>query len=86
MKSLVRATHAREIQCVWERAFDYTLELQRLDVLAPMDSQALIAFILLNLHRDDDAFAFIRSWMKTDMTGNETASELAMRHDGIQKA
>ncbi|GAX12621.1 hypothetical protein FisN_13Lh086 [Fistulifera solaris] len=85
VKSLVRAAQASEMQCVWERAFDYTLELQRLDVLAPLDSQALTAFILLNLHRDDDAFDFIRSWMQTDLTGHETARELAMRHDGIQK-
>ena len=80
METYVRAGHASDIKDVWEMALFHALELLRLDASGSTDALYVTPFILLNLHRDDDAFGFIRYWTKINIVGEESILEEMYRH------
>ncbi|GAX21659.1 hypothetical protein FisN_29Hu097 [Fistulifera solaris] len=73
VKSYWQAADATENKHVWEKALFHALELLRLDVSGAPDLLTIIPFILLNLHRDDDAFDFMRYWISIE---GETMEEI----------
>jgi hypothetical protein len=66
-----------KIREVCEKALFHALAVLRLDAGDGIETRYVTPFILLNLHRDDDAFDFIRYWMK--ITGQETTEEFWIR-------
>lgn len=59
-----RAAFNGEIKSVWEKALFHSFEVMRLDGLDTLEARFNIPFILLCLNRDDEAFAFMRHWMR----------------------
>ncbi|GAX17122.1 hypothetical protein FisN_5Hu508 [Fistulifera solaris] len=74
-----------DIKDVWEMALYHVLELQRLDVDGPFDTHLVTPFILLSLHRDDDAFDYIRYHLNMIDADEETIMELMSRHVAFQE-
>ncbi|GAX27668.1 hypothetical protein FisN_13Hu237 [Fistulifera solaris] len=66
-----------KIQEVYEKALFHALAVLRLDAEDGIETRYVAPFILLNLHPDDDAFDFIRYWMK--VSGQETTEEFWVR-------
>ncbi|GAX17186.1 hypothetical protein FisN_10Lh034 [Fistulifera solaris] len=76
----VQAANIVETKSVWEKALSHALELMRLDYRDVIETRYVIPFILLNLNRDDDAFDFIRYWMKIDLNDRSKLFDLMNRH------
>jgi tetratricopeptide (TPR) repeat protein len=66
-----------EIKELWEKALFHYLEILRLDPSYDCEIHFRISFTLLYLNRDDDAFAFIRYWLKFE---NLRRDEIISRH------
>lgn len=69
-----------EIKDVWDKAAFHALETVRLDALGSTDVRFMIPFLLLNLHRDDDVFDFIRHWTKRNVINPENVNETLLHH------
>ncbi|GAX27806.1 hypothetical protein FisN_13Hu087 [Fistulifera solaris] len=83
--SFVVAAHEADIKQVWETTLAHALELQRLDAIGPQDIRCMTPFMLLNLNRDDDAFDFMRHWMKIDDHNFDVQTTLMIRYAAVQK-
>lgn len=71
------AAYDFEVKEVWEKALFHYLELLRLDVTYRCVVRFRVPFILLYLNRDDDAYAFIRYWLRFDELDYD---EVLLRH------
>ncbi len=85
MDLFVQAAQTAASNDVWEKALFYALEVQRLEATGLVEVRSVNPFLLLNLHRDDDAFNFMRYWMKSQGTLEETRDSLLPFHAGTQK-
>lgn len=59
-----RAAYECEVKQVWEKALYHLLEHLRQGAIDHMEIRFRVPFLLLYLNRDDDAFCFIRYWVK----------------------
>ena len=75
------AAYVTDVKCVWEKALFHALEILRLNACGPANLLDETVFILLNLNRDDDAFAFIRHWVSIE----ERLNGLMLRHTQSQE-
>lgn len=85
METYMRAAYAADIKDVWEIVLSHALELMRMDATGSEDVRYGTPFTLLNLHRDDDAFDFIRYWMKRNGGGEDVIAELLHLHAGSEE-
>lgn len=79
-ENYMRAAYVADIKAVWDTAIFHILELLRLDATGPMNWLDLLPFMLLNVHRDDDTYTFIRYWMRIKVAREVNMIEAMRRH------
>jgi hypothetical protein len=80
MKVYMGAAFEPQSKVLYEKALYHALEIQRLDSHKSSEVRYMTPFMLVNLHRDDDAFDFIRCWLNTDLSRQLDRVAVAMRH------
>lgn len=73
-------TYGHEVKEIYEKALFHNLELMRLCIGDDLDARYHTPFILLNLNRDDDAYTFIRYWMRLHSGERIQEEEIRKRH------
>ena len=72
-----------EVKEVWEKSLSHYLEFLRLDARCPRQIRFRLPYILLYLNRGDEAYSFIRCWLKfDDFDDNEIFSRHARSKEG----
>ncbi|GAX29230.1 hypothetical protein FisN_28Lu089 [Fistulifera solaris] len=67
------SAYESELKEVWEKSLHYYSEQLRLDAAFRNEARSRfrVPFILLYLNRDDEAYAFIRYWLKVEEVGED---------------
>jgi hypothetical protein len=85
METYWQAACKSEIKEVWEKALFHSLAMLRLDMSDFMEMRYVTPFILLDLQRDDDAFAFVRYFISLDYLGDAATDDLRRRYMQCQE-
>ncbi|GAX27669.1 hypothetical protein FisN_13Hu236 [Fistulifera solaris] len=79
-ENLTKAAYLGEIKAVGEKALIHFLEILRLDARGPQTFLDTAPFLLLHVHRDDDAFDFMRHWMKMHPINDDKITDTMPRY------
>jgi hypothetical protein len=85
METYWEAACQAETKAVWEKVLYHSLALLRLEMFDVMEMRYITPFILLDLQRDDDAFAFVRYFISLDYLGDAATDDLQRRYIQCQE-